>query len=922
MPTLNFENATLATNVDLEDINVQGFRELKNLRQRNGRLLKTFGFGTFINAADKTKLTGFNQDNLFTFIETNLTGDKLYTFVDITGLNAVKLVSYDSALDAWTLINNSLGTAVTFNSMTFLLPKIEDFFHDVDRNPMFQLANVLRVYPGRAIGTNAPSLTDAQGVWMAFINRDYYDELFTPTAQFYGYPMNIAAPALTLTITQLQGGSFSPATDDIDTRFYKFSNIYDGVQESLLSDQTGLTYDDGINMFGRFSFNFTVNSTTTFDLTKQSNRITATNVYRALDADADYELVQTIDYLRPTGKVITGTSALTGQTRVYIPEATTIDFDLFTGNFTLELAGGGGFLLSTITPPTGTGNTIFQLFTGNILIDLWNVSWRLVDSLGAEMGKNTLGGSYSGMNTMILNDVSPDLGEGNFAGGIIEITSTGFIVDNISSVATNGSGGLTLTTSRVHFLEVDDIVTLESFATSGNELYNGTFTVLAVPSTTTFDIDNVAFNADEAGTFIKQSDTRILDQNKGKAVHSVEEWTIERTTGLLDAGSWTLLSPVDGLFFPTKSGDVVTYTFFDPNITAGIVHPLQDEKTIDVNARFVVEEDSRTFHFNAIVNPTSSSPETFNDSLFFSEVDQPDVVPASNEFSILDREGGEGTGLAVLFGNIVCMKKQAIITLYRNNSNNTAQWFLRESAFNIGNIAPQGFIAINDATLYLTSVDGIYRFTLNDLAEANQSSVKHLRISELINDTFLALTLTQKEAVEVIFEPIEQEVYFKLNTRIFAWSIEFETWREVDSTNVPDSPSDVIFALDENANPMAFNNVDKIIYNTSVSESTDIAVTSKTFVTNDIRPEVVRFLNMTYKSSQILTAEIRTEKDGLLVTDTANKSITIPSSSGSIISDRFRISTRAEKYNARVISTVTDTTDIEIHKLFIGNEAK
>lgn len=921
MPIIPFENATLITNVDLEDITVAGFRELTNYYQENGILRKTFSFGSYIPDTFSSLLG--DQEGLYTYIEPNLTtSDRLYILVDIS-TNSPLLKAYDDDGDTWLTINT--GSDQTFNSMTFLMPVATSLHHKLDRNPIFQLSNILRVYPGNVADANA------QGIWLAYIDRNYYDNLFSPTAKFYGYPLNIQPPSLDLTVMQLQGGSFTPDANNVDTKFYKFSNVYDGVQESLLSDQTGVVYNESINMFGKFEFSFDVNSTTSFDAALQSNRITAINMYRADDADADYKLIQVIDYLRPgsgdDNQTRSGTSSgNTGQFRAYIPELETVDFDSFTSPFTLTLTDKtGADTVNAITSShSGTGNTVFDYATQGISTDAgWNTNWRMVDSLSAELGSSNLGGAYSGMNAFILDDSEDELGTGNYSGGVIERTVTP-AVDNIGVTSNAGNVRCTIKNSAVASnIAEDDIVILSGF--TSNPTYNGRFLVSAAnPSedlALSFDIASLAHTGDEDGKFVKMSDTRTVDENIGRAIHSAEGWTVNRdTTG---GDDWRLLSPVSGLFYPTKSSDTVTYTFYDTDLLGTSSAPLQGESTIDVNGRFAIEVLGRVFQYNVVIDPTSDDPETQQDFLMYSELDQPDVMPASNQFRIADREGGEGTGLARLFGNVVCMKQQAIVTLHLNNDPaNPTNWYLRESAFNIGNVAPQGYITVNDATLYVTALDGIYRFTINDLAEANQSSVAQNRISDRINDIFKAMTSTERSEVEATFEPLEQEVYFKLASRMFAYSIFNNTWREIVSANIPSDPAEVIFATDENANVLAFNNEDKTLYNTSVAESTLPVLQSKTFVTNDIRPEVVRYLHITYKSSTDLTAEIYTEKDGLASSDSSLLTKTIPSSSGSIVTKRFRIAARAEKYNVRILSTTTDTNEIEIHKLKLVNEAR
>ena len=114
----------------------------------------------------------------------------------------------------------------------------------------------------------------------------------------------------------------------------------------------------------------------------------------------------------------------------------------------------------------------------------------------------------------------------NAIAGTLFIVVTSAITDNvgpgifyqqgtdiaINSVADNGSGDARFTSAAVHGLEVGTPVVLSAFA--GQATYNGTFIVTAIPTTTTFDVEEITFVATDTGNMNKSSldstDTLVL----------------------------------------------------------------------------------------------------------------------------------------------------------------------------------------------------------------------------------------------------------------------------------------------------------------------------------------------------------------------------------------------------------------------------
>jgi hypothetical protein len=972
MPTID-EITTLATNADKEQLPITTAVELKNLRPVNGKLVKTNGFGKVLDTGSTAVVaTPTIANYIFTYVDSDFTTGKLYIAVSINSSQPnVIIYGYDDTSSAWITLNTGSDTAAV-NGKTFNIPANTAWNHANLENPVIQLGRTLRLYPGN----NSDTSSQADLVLIQPIDRKYYDGNYVPTdsgytADYYGVSGDLTKPALTFTVSQLQGGdkgTFTPSSTDIDARFYRFAYLYDGIQESLLSDQIGVTYDESIDMFGKFQF--------TVDRTTQDKRITGLKMYRATDDDSAQELIQTVDFLRDSADtgVLLSQDGKVATTGAHIP-GVTMDFDSSAGPFKIFIGNDfGGSSGITLSPTPSTGDTEFTwVGTGSLNTeineDLWNAKWRIEDqSATLPDDENTLGGAYAGINTVILPNLSTDLSLNNYSGGVLEGTNPNVNNTNVSTTGTSASVDgeeiLTLTTPTPHFLEAGNIINFSGF-TSTNLSLNGRQIVKEVPtgSRLTFTIEiEISGGLGQNGTYQKQQGTHLLDANVGKAVHSSENWAI-RSSGALAVGGYNLLDPVKGLYFPTLSTNDITYTIYDPNLIGlGEFAPHQEVKFSEVNGKFAIDVQGRLFQYNVTLNPNStdsSKAESQPDWLLFSDLDQPDMMPVDNlnTFRIQSQEGGEGTGLAELFGNVVAMKPHSLTTVYLNNTPDDAtQWYLKTSAFNVGNIAPNGYITVRN-NLYVIYHNGIYRFRLNDLAEANESSVKDFRISELINDIFEALTTTQKEAVRSVFDAKNQEILFTFNTRCFAWNIQFQSWREVTgkvgffgslefadvgtnpSVGSPSTGNNVLFSLDKDGETIVYPFqttstaglgsvvADMQIRSTSVDESGPVSVQSKTFTTTDMRPQVVRYLNITYKAATTIDVEIYTEKGGLDPSiNSPLKTIELPATSEingarQVETYRTRISVRAEKYNIR-IADGANTDAVEIHKILITNKER
>ncbi|MFH1529032.1 MAG: hypothetical protein ABIG69_20705, partial [Bacteroidota bacterium] len=258
----------LITNADVEDIPSDHLVVMKNMRNVFGKAVKTFEFGEVLD-----ELAGVN--NIYTFLNNYLSDPEDGYRYDAIVINSITKIL---TLYRWT------GAAWETTSL------YETFYHKYARNPIILNGGTVRIFPGNvgyAVGT-----TEAKPIWIDYIDMKHFDELYTPAAGFNGYPAIINTPALYPTITEINKG-FTGFTSG-NVYYYKFSYIYDGIQEGLLSAPTVWTVSD-VNRIPKITFTININ---TF-----IRRITAIKVYRyesdALPSiDADFKHIHTIELNR------------------------------------------------------------------------------------------------------------------------------------------------------------------------------------------------------------------------------------------------------------------------------------------------------------------------------------------------------------------------------------------------------------------------------------------------------------------------------------------------------------------------------------------------------------------------------------------------------------------------------------------------
>jgi hypothetical protein len=171
----------------------------------------------------------------------------------------------------------------------------------------------------------------------------------------------------------------------------------------------------------------------TFTVPQSLNpRITGLRVYRADQSEAAYHRIHTINFLRPTGEVLSGAGsggyapvsagAYDGQVTVYIPDLSDYTFNnAYRYKFVI---GGVAYTMYTDTC-NGKGNTVFSMYGGGTFtVDHWDASWELLESTGSpwtvysavDPARSGTSGAFCGPNVVITN--AANTGINDYSGGV------------------------------------------------------------------------------------------------------------------------------------------------------------------------------------------------------------------------------------------------------------------------------------------------------------------------------------------------------------------------------------------------------------------------------------------------------------------------------------------------------------------------
>jgi len=723
----------------------------------SGNAFVSNGFlaGEIINVSGSTNNDGDYRVQTVAVGTLTLAGDDALTTEGASASVTISVVTYSVTLFGY----KTTGSAWDF------LGDLTDFvidgtyYHKNAKNPTFTYNESLRLLPSnvsKADGTN-----ESKGIWVGYINRSLFDGLYTPTAKFYDYDVTPTKPVFE-PFTTLEYAYTGSGSADADNYWYKYSYVYDGNQESLLSDTVYHWDVSGVDKFLQIALLLRSPTIT------PNSRITGLKVYRATAIGSTYELLTFVDLLRPASAVPTETTGVyNADDRVCIPALTTYNFN---AGFTYKISFNTGANKYEITNPgAGTGSTVFVFTAHTTASDDWDVDWELYhsdDAYAASVASSTDGGSYWGTNTIVSDTVHT---EDSLVGGVIF-------------------------------------------------------------------------------TFAGQ---RVIKNNINKAIR-----VYDAVAGVNNS-YYSIAIPSEGLYLSRGATTTYTYIYDTLQVTPSGEHPLIGEVSIKVNGRFAEMIGGRLWQANIVLDPGNKG-EIHEDWATYSELYQPDVNPVENAKFVPDREGGEITGIAQVFGNPVFLKKQAIIRLDVTIAPGTpSTWKTIESPHNIGNIAPNGSITVL-GDLYIVYYDGIYRIKPSNYAESDNTPTENLRISEPITDTFDNMTNAEKVLVKCEYDQNLSEILYifplSAGDEMWAYNINSEQWREIETGQTFNENS--MFALDEVADVMAYDSADQKVYSLAVEEDVDIEFHTKTFPISFKRSQLVKYLTVRYKSDETITLDV------------------------------------------------------------------
>jgi hypothetical protein len=866
------------SNADLEDVDSKNCVLIQNMIDRNGKLVKTYGFGDYFTGvvgATKTlsftsgyvcKWTGAWAHPSFTASLGSGTGYCLLAYAVHPTTNVVEIKYWNGTTKAWVKLS-SAGLLTNYASFG-------TYYHNSAKNPVIYHDEIFRFLPGNIKSTDISGTHEPKGIWLGYIDRDYFDGLYDAggdyTAGFYGLdtkPIKVNPTALSLAASQ--GGSFVATSGPTIRKYYKFSDTYDGVQEGPLSDATGIDITD----YGKATAPATItdghgimSGTFTVAQSSHNKRITARNLYRCDTADGEYKKIHIINFLRKaaeTGITSQASGAVAGAYDglrcVYIPGASTLNFN-----------GGTIYYIN-----------VWEVSTGTLLHE--KIIWAAKDvdpTLDAVPGASGTGYTWFVLDSEAM--LSTQLWDCRWAithGGIAGLyTSPGVTVDKENLYAGAFTGR--------------NVTIINNAAYSTLDKYVGG--VVAMGGTT-------ALSGDHYGQVIARS---------GLAIKSEYQWL----TSHLDS-SFAFISLLDGLYFQTEAAGTFTYRFFDYDLTPGANadHPYPNEDSWTVNGQYAQVVNDILIQGNINKDPLTTD-EYKEDEISYSLLSQLDATPVSRVMRIQDAEGGPVTGIAMSFNSCLIYKKRSKFRLLLNDPSDVTSWEFRESLFNRGNLATSGVIQIGHK-VYSVANDGIYEDDISSIVSADDTALIATRVSEPINDAILTLTDAQKAAVISGYDSVNAEVVFKYGSVIRAFDITRKTWRTIGT-----SLSGITVMGSDHLNGLLVYDAppggSDMLYTTLQNESVLAWLRTKHFRLNTIRKEILNSLQIIYKSAVLL--KVNMYFDGAFSTPIALTDLAISGGAGAeITTAKLRIKRRCKSAMLEIKEASASSSAVELHTVEI-----
>jgi hypothetical protein len=745
------------------------------------------------------------------------------------------------------------------------------------------------------------------GYWIGHIDRTYFDGQLSEET-FYSTYKRIFSPTQKLTCNAKESGT--------DTLYFRYSFIYDGNQESLLSPPVKVSSCDKTGWVQLYLDLSQENLGIYRTLLSGTATATVTNM---LQDSGQFALAESEYIHRHVNNTAKNTIAKV--TEKYSDDSLILDDDIMTNGDTYilfshnrRITGINIYYSEQVMPKSlyKLCHTIDFLRNGsNISSGSVNIGWvnGSQQSLTLLNDKARIGrflivkaselsdvpGYYSGWHLQaepsitIVNEYTITDGTTTYALFLLDGTLTTTLLgdsgaledpsNTITDSFTEGYGGLDL----IYAGNTSYYVDLSDYSLIGSSLYSiGKSLLTSVKAIEKMCIqtnDNLLATGDSA------SEKGVIVGTPLYTFHLMENY-----------------EPIPAFF---------TVVEMENNIETNF--PLGDEVSISVNGKYAIMLKGRLIQGNIALSPDGVN-EIHPDWISYSELDQLDVNPVSNVISIPNSDGGEITGIVELFGRAVVAQKLGLHLLSMTSPSDPSAWTFSESIHNIGNVAENGLISVH-GRVYVVSYDGIYELAPNNLAQTDSTPTEQLKISEPINDLYLAITDSNKEAGRSWYNQKTNEVCFYFSgTTVYAFSLINREWRTIYAHY----PIDTLFA-DKEGNVLFYSEADEVIYALDGTQNItyyagripEFATKTFNIATEDDTPRIVRYITVNYKSAGTLTLSVYADND-----TTAVNTYTLPAKT-TLGSYSFAVRYWCKKLKIKIEETSASDDDVWIDRVEI-----
>lgn len=754
-------------------------------------------------------------------------------------------------------------------------------YHKKDRNPIIPFGDSIRLLTGNTAKVGS---SEAKGVWIGYIDRSIMNDGVVQGPDFFGYSNVLDNPFafnnnqnIAVTADELR---------DTNSVKYNLTAVYDGVQETGLDDGKALEFDgDGTGSTDDISKS-RIQVNIDMDFTALNKRITGLNIYRAgryAGVWETYKKIKDINLVRADesftdDKEVTIQSSNDDVAYVYDADGwiSANNGSFATGSWAIKVGsnvkrkftGSGGSYTNiqgyaTLGPAldadiNDTDTTIsLDNVTGltngqTIKIDSEEITIGTIsvtNLIGCTRGVNTTTATdhdqYTELRATALSDsqwwrfnVDGDNFKGRRFNNSWKIYkrlgyTDGFLWSSQKSASSGAyAGGYVGWVSPSSYEDSNGDLSLKGWRDGSGNI---TVSSLAGNNIVITGTDNELYKIQEISSYNNHTELAYVQINKK-----------------FPAGSYNKVGQITADTSYTNNGSSsYTVKITDEGIISLGEHWGESVYSIRTNAQYAKLLKGRMFYANVVLD-VGDKDEAQNDWIGYSELDAFDVRPVSNVIPFQDREGGQITGLAELFGRLIIFKPQAIFVLDVSNPSDPTSWTRKESKHNIGNIAPEGVVEVHDS-VYFVHHDGIYRLDSNTLASSEATPSIIEKITLPIEDQFLLAD--SKSAVKGIYDQKNNELLFTWDVSsvqvVWAYHIHQKSWRKVETASNLD-----ILTYGENSGPICWDATDTDIKKFDVAEAVGIHWKSKRFPLALDRKRLLRYGTVRFTGTDDLTVNV------------------------------------------------------------------